>query len=445
MKGFAIGITLLFLFLLTLLGFSILLVAGSYYSSVRNLMENENARILCETAVDEIVDRHNLDSATPRFFFDPSSWQSLAMKPYKKMGYQISARFSQVWTPLGVNQLTVSARKGPYLAEQRAGISQIHLENFALYSDASPSLPQSSLFDGLVFVRDSMGLQQPAVRFLEITQGNFFPEDYASFKKPTKKVLSYPEINNLFNLENFVSLASSTGLAISGKNPLFWQGGSYLIDLDQLQIERQGLKWQIGYRGTVLSTLSNLILWFDDRVIVRQADHAVTFNLSEKPKIPLYIGSSSELVVESNVLPVDETAIAHPLCLISAGAIRISSQVPLASRFQACLIALGTDPAGASLVVEPGGAPLAPLQKDQFLFEVNTSSFLFEDSKRIAVKNALEAQQKIVWFRGSVILKSVWNFSGDLNEVHFQASQDSYPLLPPFPFVRIAEGSRQWR
>jgi hypothetical protein len=445
MKGFALGITLLFLFLLTLCGFAILLIAGNYYSSVRNLMENENARMLCESATEEMVDRHNLDSDNPRFFFDPLSWQKLVMKPYKRMGYTISANLSAAWNPQTMNRLTVSARKGQYLGEQLAGVSQIRLENFAFYSDTSLILPLSSLFDGLVFVRDSMELMQPEVRFREVAQGRFFPEENASFRRKTSKTLSYPEVTSLFTAGSFASTALTNGIMISGKNPLFWQSSGYQIDLNLLQIDPVGKKWQIRYKGTDVAITSTLLLWFDDVLIIRQADQSIPFFSSQKPKVPLYLGSGSALVLESSLLPVEGNAFRHPLCLISAGVIRIASKVPFASRFQSCLIALGADPLGASLVIDPGGTPLSILQKDQFMFEVNSSPFLFEDSKREAVKTALENQQKIVWFRGSVITESQLSFSGDVNQVHFQASSDIYPLLPSLPFVRIVEGSKQWR
>lgn len=445
MKGFALGITLLFLFLLTLLGFSILLIAGNYYSSVRNLMEYENARMLCESALEEMRDRHNLDSASPRFFFDTGYWQGLVMSPYQRMGYTISAKLNAPWNPQTLNHLTVSARKGQYLAEQTSDISQIRMEDFALYSDSSPVLPVSSLFDGLVFVRDNMTLLQPDVRFVQAAQGRFFPEENASFKRRNFTTLEYPPINSLVSAVNVVSQAGTGGVIISGRNPIFWISGAYQMDLDQLQISPVGKKWLIQYKGMDVATVSTPLLWFDDRLMVRQADRIVPYLASEKPRVPLYLGSASELILESSLLPLERSVFMHPLCLISAGVIRISSEVPQASRFESCLIALGADPSGASLLIDPGGTPLSTSQTNQLLFELSTSSFVHENSKREALKSALEAHQKIVWFRGSIITASLLSFSADSTQVHFQASKDVYPLLQSFPFVRIVEGSKQWR
>lgn len=445
MKGFALGITLLFLFLLTLLGFSILLIAGNYYSSVRNLTDNENARLLCESALEEMVNRHNLENATSRFFFDPASWQNLAMKPYIHAGFTVSAKLSGPWNGMSVNQLTVSARKGSHLGEQRAGIAQIRPENFALYSDAPVSLPFSSLFDGLVYVQDGMQLLQPEVRFREAAQGDFFPEDHASFKQRSYTTLAYPEIDSWLNAASFASIASTTGFVVSNKNALFWMTDGYELDLDQLHIDPFGKQWKIRYRGTDVAVVSTLLFWFDDRVTIHQAERSTSFLGTEKARTPFYVGSAVEVILESGVLSIEAATFTHPLCFISAGTIRIGSNVPQVCRVEACLIALGADVSGASLSIEPGGMPISLSQKDQFLFELNTSAFLHEGTKRDAMQTAMEAGRKIVWFRGSVIAKSMISFPLDLSQVHFQSSQDTYSLFPSFPFVRITEGSRQWR
>ena len=445
MKGFALGITLIFIFLFTLLGFAILMIAGNYYSSVRNLMDDENGQVLCDSAIGEMVDRHNLDSTATPFFFDPALWQKNTLKSYDRMGFTISAKFGGAWSPISVNQLTTSARRGNHLAEQTAGISQIRMENFALYTDGSFILPLSSLFDGLVFVRNGMELLQPDVRFLEITQGNFFPSGNAAFQRKTFHTFAYPELGTMLTGSALASQALITGVLISGKNPIFWQAGNYEIDLDQLQINPVGNKWQIRYKGADVGIASSLLLWFDDRLTIHQADRNTSYLAAEKPKAPLYLGSIAEIVLDSNLLPLESAKFTHPLCLISAGSVRISSKVPIACRLQSLLIALGTDALGSSLVIEPGGTPITAQQKAQFIFEMNTSSFVHEDSKLNALQTALDAQQKVVWFRGSLITRSGIAFSGDLSQVHFQESYDGYPLLPPFPFVRIAEGTRQWR
>jgi hypothetical protein len=408
-------------------------------------MDDQNARLLCDSTVQEMVNRHNLETTSPRYFFDPASWKSQAIQPYDRAGFQVNAKLNSAWNPIGPNELKISVRKGEHLAEQQVTLAQIRPENFAFYSNGSNLLPSSSLFDGLVYAPEGLQFQQPEVRFRDLAQGNFFPEDYASFRKKSSTAFAYPAIDGIFSAASFRSSAVTSGLLISGKNPEFWTGAGYELYLDQLQLDPSGKNWKVRYKSKDIAIVSNLLLWFDDRLMVHQAERSTPFLAAKKLRIPVYVGSALEVVVESGLLPIESSVYVHPLSLISGGVIRIGPSVPQACRLESCFIALGSDISGAGIIVEPGGVSISPALKSQLLFEVNTSAFLLEDLKRDAIKSAIEMNQKVVWFRGSVIVRSTLNFPPDLSQVHFQSSHDTYPLFPSFPFVRVIEGSRQWR
>src|SRR5262245_60240180 len=277
MKGFALGITLLFLFLLTLLGFSILLIAGNYYLSVRSLMDDQNARLLCDSTLQEMINRHNLETSSPRFFFDPATWKNQAIQPYDRAGFRVNAKLNAAWNTTGPNELKISVRKGEHLAEQQVTVEQIRPENFAFYSNGSNLLPFSSLFDGLVYAPEGLELQQPEVRFRDLAQGNFFPEDYASFRKKSSTVFAFHATDSIFSAASFASTAITSGLLISSKNPEFWTGASYELDLDQLQMDPSGKNWKIRYKGKDVAIVANPVFWFDDRLMIHQSERSTSF------------------------------------------------------------------------------------------------------------------------------------------------------------------------
>src|SRR3972149_7383649 len=150
MKGFALLLSLLLLLLLTLFGFSLLLMAGSHYASARSLFENENARIACESAAWFLVGAHNSESGGPRFFQNPQSWSGEHMRPFDWNGYRVTGKLSAPWTAAADNLFTLAARKGTYQAQVQMTLRQRRPENFALFADDVLTLPTASLVDGLV-------------------------------------------------------------------------------------------------------------------------------------------------------------------------------------------------------------------------------------------------------------------------------------------------------
>lgn len=446
-KGFALAMTLLFLLLLTLFGFSLLLIAGNYYASTRNLFEKENARIVCDQAVRVMIDRHNLDPATPRFFFDTRIWQQKQMAPFSLIQHDITASFTKLWSPTEANTLTTSARRGPYAATRRLQVRQRRLEDFALYLDGSQELGNDSLFDGPVFLRESLTLDVPGVVFRRTVQGLIQPPENATFRRKNLQVFPYPEAASFLGAGFFHQQALSSGIMIGAHNPLFWKDTRYEINLDLIQCEKQPRnKWRIRYNGVVLGTVAELILWFDDNLAVSQHTLPPPF-LSKKSAAPLYIASAQDVLIETAIHAQEDGAYRYPIALAAEDALYIESAVPQAVCIEALLIALGSDVMGereSSLFITGGAEPMSEEEIAWFRANITTSAFLLEDQQKGRLLGALESGERIVWFRGGLVLARGWVLPDEYVHLHFQSSNDIYTLLPSFPFVYIVEGSEQW-
>ncbi len=444
MKGFAIVASLLFLLIMTLFGFSVLLMASGHYSSSRGLFEKENARIVCEAAAHWIVAQHNAANTTPQYLFDSRNWNGTALRSFQWNSHTISGRFEAPWTSTGINRLTLTARKGPFVATQTLELRQIRLENFALFSTQSQVLPNASLFDGTVFARGTIELQRPFVRFREFVYAGIQPEYFASFRKRTLQEPEFPNPEQLIPAATLMDEARKTGVSISNRDASFWENDHYRLDLDQLDISMVNGLWHLQYKRSDLGTHSSLILWFDADLRLGHTEPPVSPIPSSKPRAPLYLVSTGNLQIDSNLSPLESTFRIHPLCAIAGNAIHVLPSIPRACHLDACLIAYGSGDAGG-LKIESGGRDLTAPERDQFLFAISNSVFLVENEKKQTLLNALNAGEKILWFRGSVILNASLQGSPDLSQLHFASSEDFYSLLPSLSFVYIVEGSRQWQ
>jgi len=442
MKGFALVLSLLLVLLLTLFAISLLWIASSYYAVPHHLLEIENARLACQSAMQWLVDRHNLETDPVPFFFDQRNWSGSEIKPFVWNGFQIFAESRAPWDPIGTNLFVVRAIKGEYKAEQSLRIRQRRPENFALFADSPVRLPLSSLIDGLIFVRSSLELQQPT-RFREAVYADIQPLRNASFRKMTFQRLPFPQLKEFLSLSAVQEHAQEKGLTVTQEHPAFWRGDAFEVDLDQLQFERRGDSWSIGYGGTAIGTVKELHIWFDGPVRIRQTERAAEFFPTGKSQFPLRLSTASDLFLDTSVQSLEGSMVEHPICFISGGVIHITSRVRKAVRFHASLIALGSSN-DASLVIEAGGEPITPEQVSNWQREIDSSVFVLEQQKRDELMQVLEEGEKIVWFRGSLLLKSGLQIPVDLTQLHFEASTKAYPFLPSFSFVYIEEGSRQW-
>ena len=437
MKGFALLLSLLLLLLLTLFGFSLLLMAGSHYASARSLFENENARIACESAAWFLVGAHNSESGGPRFFQNPQSWSGEHMRPFDWNGYRVTGKLSAPWTAAADNLFTLAARKGTYQAQVQMTLRQRRPENFALFADDVLTLPTASLVDGLVFVRNTLNLLQPDVRFRGFVQADVFPMDFASYRKKTLQTLDYPRLDTLLPFSELVQQA----IVIGKDHLLFRKGDHYDLNLDSLTVSFRGENPFILYQGVEIG--KGTLLYFDDQLRVHQTNYLNPHPTAQQHDVPLYLFSSSEIVIESNLQPLQSGTRRHPLCFLTTDTIRLGPSMPRSCRIDACLAALGGDT--ASMVIEPGGTDLTSDEKETLVAEINSSTFLVEALKQASFIDAVKSGEKTVWFRGSLLLGSSLQVPPELTELHFQASQASYSLLPSFPFVYVVEGSHQWR
>jgi len=445
MKGFAIVASLLFLLIMTLFGFSVLLMASGHYSSSRGLFEKENARIACEAAAHWIVAQHNAGITTPPYLFDPGNWNGTALRSFQWNSHTISATFEAPWTSTGINRLTLTARKGTFLASQTLELRQIRLENFAFFSTQPQVLPYASLFDGTVFARSTIELQRPSVRFREFVYAGVQPEYYASFRKRTLQAPEFPNPEQLMPPAILEEKARETGIAVINRDSLFWENDHYRLDLDQLAIDTINGLWHLQYKAKDLGLHRSLILWFDADLRLRLTERPVSPLPSSKLRDPLYVVSLGNLQIDSNLSPLESASRIHPLCAIAGNAIHLLASIPRACHLDACLIAFGSGDAGGGLKIEAGGRDLTAPEREQFLFAIRNSAFLVEDEKKQTLLYALNAGEKTVWFRGGVILNASLQGSSDLSQLHFGSSEEVYSLLPSLSFVYIVEGSRQWQ
>jgi hypothetical protein len=448
-RGFALVLSLFLLLLLTIFGFSLLLLASSYFRSAKNLTDNQKARLVCEQATRYMVDRHNMDPTSPRFFFDPQSWTQGTMVPFQWQGHEIAATFQPPWNASGPNALQVSASRGRFRAYQTLNIRQRRLEDFALYTNASLQFAVQPLFDGLVYSAGNLDFLTPVARFRELAQaGNISPSGNVSFRRMSLQRLDYPALDQFLGVANFFSDAQQNGLIISNANPLFWKGNHYELNLDLLQIARSQGRWQLHYNGADLGLVSSLHLWFDDHVYIQQSFAAMGYLPTGKPQVPLYISSSSDVTILSNLQKMFSQSAEHPLFLFATDALYLSSALPRAATISAGILVLGTDPVGAteySVLIQPGGTILSTADKQIFLSQIRDSAFVVEPQKRNSLIQSLQNDGKIVWFRGSLLTAGPLQIPPDLEQLHFQASCGTYPLLPSFPFVFQEESSRRWQ
>lgn len=447
MKGFALLFSVLFLLLLTLFGLAMLSIAEGYYASTRHLVDDQNARIACEQATRQLIDRHNLEPAGQRFFFDPGAWNGLELKPFDFSDFTISGSLQDPWTSIAPNVLTISARKGPHVALQEIRVGQRRLENFALYSDADSVLPGESLVDGLVFSREPLNLIEPGVEFREIVQAEVTPEYFASFRKKTQQQLEYPRISELMNIGQYAGMAKQTGLAVKHHDVSFWKTDHYELDLAQLLFETRKKKWDITYNGVLLGSVADLVLYFDGPLTVKQSDRPQSF-LPSKPEAALIVVSNSTLRISAGLHDVGSASFRHPLCLISGASIHLTSELPLTVSIQACLIALGsesTDGQQTSLTIESASLPASETHKTEFLDDFRASSALLHESVLNATTLAVQSDEQVVWIRGGLILESGFSLPSDLRQLHLQASTSIFPKLPALPFVYSMEGTQQWQ
>jgi hypothetical protein len=446
MKGFALFFSLMFVLLLTLLGFCLLLLASQHYAVTHHLLEKENSRLACESAVQEMVSRHNLTAENPRFFFDPQNWSGSSLHPYLWNSYSVSAELSAPWSATASNSLVFTARKANFASRQSLELRQLRLEDFAFYSEQSQQLALPSLLAGPVFVRGGLQLLQPVVRFLGHVYSPVDPAFFASFKNPHAPPLDFPPTSNSISSEIFRQWTSQQGIVISGNNPVFWRSDHYEVTLDDLHLEQTSGRWKIWYAGILIGQSNTPLLCFEGPLSVRQNAPLSTNLFVDKPKFPVYAGTTGELRIETEVGSLEDSSAVHPLALISGGATTIASGVPNACRINAFVLALGSQPLEqeTSLIIEQGGSALSEAQKQSWLADISNSQFMVEDEKRSSLLQSLESGEKIVWFQRTVFCNQALTIPGDLKQLHFQSSKDVYPLIPSFPFVVVVQGSRQW-
>ena len=447
MKGFALLISVLFLLLLTLFGFCMLLVASNYYSASHVLLHKENARLACEGATLQMVLRHNSGTDTPRFFFNSSNWNGTSLQQYNWNGYSVNGSIAAPWSATAPNLFLISTRRGSFVAQQYVQIRQLRFEDFALFADVSQSFVTAPLFDGRVFARDTITLENAAgAVFRDYVHSTVQPEFSATFRKRSLERLQFPSLTSFVSMDTIKQSLGADAIYVTAHNPVFWIGNQYDLDLDEIQLQQQKSGWKILYKGIELGVSRNLAIWFDDLVAVHQQNWPPPLTDSAKPRVPFYIFSDRKVIVHSNLNPFESAAAIHPPALVSAGAMTIASDVPLGCRLDALLLALGFDGAdGAGLVIEAGGSLLTETEKTRFASEISLSSFLVEDKKRSELLIDLNANRKIIWFRGSVVLAGRLKTSDDLTQLHFESSHDVFSLFPSFPFVYQVEGSRQWQ
>ena len=445
--GFALAVTLLFLLLLTLFGFSVLMLAGNYYASTRNLFEKENARITCNQAIHLMIDRHNLESAEPRFFQDAAIWQGIRMTPFTWNDHEITASLEKPWSTAEINRLSAVSRKGPYAAGRMAQVRQRRLEDFAIYVDDALDLRTASLFDGPVFARGGVRLGVTGTSFRNTVQGLVEPREFASFRRENLQNFLYPEVVTSPGGGFFRQEAQTRGFVIAGHHAAFWKSDRYELNLDLLQIEKQPRnRWRLRYDGVDLGIAAQPLLWFDDTVAVSQAAAAPVF-LVQKPAAPLYIASAGDVRILTSLHAPEDSAFRHPLALAAEDALYVDGSAPRVLCLQALLIAFGSDRAGGeerSLLIEPGGLPVPEEQLRWFRAAVAGSAFLMEEQHRNTLLQALENNERIAWFRGGLALSKKWLEPEEPVHLHFQGGADAYPLLPSLPFVYIVEGSERW-
>src|SRR5262249_4068711 len=112
-----------------------------------------------------------------------------------------------------------------------------------------------------------------------------------------------------------------------------------------------------------------------------------------------------------------------------------------------CLIALGSivlDGQDISIEIQPGGRPMTSSQAASLIAEIKQSVFTVEAPLRNNLIDSVNAGEKVVWLRGSVVVKAGIRMPPDLQEIHFEASRTVFPPLPYLPFIYVEEGTSHW-
>ena len=427
-KGFALLLSLLFVLILTIFAFGMLLLAQDHYAAAKTLYDSENARILCESAGQYLVQQHNYVS--PRFFVDPFAWTGIQMKPFDWNGYRISGNVTAPWKVASFNVFQLEAARARSVAKLELPLEQLRLEHFAFFSDAPQSLNSSTLVDGLVFVRGGLTLNKNS-RFRDLVYAEVSPEHFASYKRNAPAPLQFPEIAEINTLPQ--------GFVITSSDPRFWKGDRYELNLDDLQVAPSSTGWTLQYNHEMLGESPVLVLTFDDNVRVFQQFSEIPALNSNQQLSPLYVRSNKDIELVSSLQTLLRSH-QHPLLFDAARTIRIEPQQS-ALRIEACLIGRGE----VSLDVRTGSQPLTVAELDSWIGEITRSAFLFEQQKREELLQALHGGQKVVWFRGCVAVRGSLETT-EVTQIHFESSRAiRYGMLNSFPFIRIVEGRQRWR
>lgn len=446
MKGMALILSLLLVLLLTLFCFGMVLLAGSYYGSTRNLIELENARLICDSVSNDFIAEHNQDT-DPRLFFDTAQWIQFDLLPRIKYGYEIRASLQQPWNVSRENLLTVTARKGPFESRHSLRVRQFRLEDFALYSSCIQVLNQASLFDGLVLA-PAMELQKPLVRFRDRVYGKVNPPEMASFRKWAPEQLHFPALSDFLSMEVLREDASLNGMIISKSDPVLWTGTYFYLQLDDLLLENSGDTWKVHYSDHLLGEIRSPHLFFEGPVHITQSFSMPEFPPYPVPEVPMVISSSGSIQLESGLHSLRGLDAVHPLSLVTGGSVRTAANLPSITVMDAMMIALGTEEWGGtdvSLIVDPNSIAATDGEKSAFYEEVSHSAFILEEEKKMKLLQALESGQRVLWFKQTVAVSGGMIIPGEIAEVHFSESRSLFSTLPSFPYVQILEGSKQWQ
>ena len=426
LKGFAILLSLLLVLILTIFGYWILLLVEQHYSATRLLYDSENARILSDAAAAWLVLQHNEDP--PGFFTDPHMWNGLEIKPFVWNGYRITGNLSAPWNSTGLNLIDFRVQRSRSYARMQLPVRQIRFEDFALFGEFQQSLFASSLFDGMVFVRGGLNIDQP-VRFRESVHNDVSPEFLATFARPNAVRIGFTSMDAISALPD--------GLKITGKDPRFWQTDHYQLDLDRIQVARVKDLWEVRYGGIAIGQTGNLILSFDDSLSVSQTYAEIPTLPTGKQEASLYVASSGEIHLNGSIQTLQMAQSEHPLCFLSLSLIRVNSE-KCAIRMNACLISSG------GVQLDSGTSALADAEKQSWISEIQNSGFILEPEKKGELLKALQENQKMIWIRGSISVKGSLITSQDILQLHFEACRKVHSLIPSFPFVQIVEGKKRW-
>jgi hypothetical protein len=427
-KGFALLLSLLLVMILTIFAYWMLLLVQNHYSATKMLFDSDNARTISEAAAFHLVQRHNTE--VPRFFTDPQNWNQLQMQPFIWNNYAFTGNLPAPWDPVAINLLTLRAQKARSLAEMELPLRQIRLEDFALFSETQQHLTTSTLFDGLVFVRSGLSLDGPAL-FRGQVHNEVSPPHLAIYKRKTSPVIAFPSFDSLLPTG-----WKSAGFTITSKDPRFWQADHYDLNLDQLELNSFGDAWKVRYKNDDLGVASALFLSFDDTVHIYQTYRELPHLPSAKPDAPLSIASNADILLKSDVQRLEGSNNEHEICLISEKTIYVSPEKKSA-RIEACLFSSGVH-------IENGVLSLSDVEKQSWISEIRGSVFLIEFAKKKELLDALDTDQKVVWFRGTIGLKGLLDVAPDVTQLHFEACRKIHPLLNSFPFVQVVEGMERW-